>query len=98
MGCGRSAGRQSRWRRSRLGLAHGDLSAYNLLVHRGELVTIDVPQVVDVIGNPRGRDFLDRDAENVGRWFTARGLRMDTGHDRGPGDLAAYLREEARLT
>jgi RIO kinase 1 len=83
---------------ARLGLAHGDLSAYNLLVHRGELVIIDMPQVVDVIANPRGRDFLDRDAENVGRWFTARGLRMDTGHDPGPSDLAAYLREEARLT
>lgn len=45
---------------ARDGCTHGDLSAYNVLVHRGRLVVIDVPQVVDVIGNPRGRQFLDR--------------------------------------
>src|SRR5689334_12554916 len=60
-----------------LGLAHGDLSAYNLLVHRGRLIMIDLPQVVDVIGHPRGAEFLDRDAANVARWFTARGLTAD---------------------
>ena len=79
---------------ARLGLAHGDLSAYNLLVHRGRLVMIDLPQAVDVITNPAGGQFLDRDAANVGRWFTARGL---TGAVPSPGDLAALLREEARL-
>ena len=56
------------------GLAHGDLSAYNLRVHRGRLIMIDLPQVVDVIANPRGAEFLDRDAANVARWFSARGL------------------------
>ena len=63
---------------ARLGLAHGDLSAYNLLVHRGGSIVIDTPQVVDVIANPRGADFLDRDAANVGNWFAARGLRAET--------------------
>jgi RIO kinase 1 len=82
---------------ARLGMTHGDMSAYNLLVHRGELVVIDTPQVVDVIANPRGADFLDRDAENVARWFTGRGLDMDGSGDPGPGELAAYLRAEARL-
>jgi serine/threonine-protein kinase RIO1 len=56
------------------GFAHGDLSAYNVLVHDGELFIIDVPQVVDVIGNPRGRSFLERDVRNVGAWFVAHGL------------------------
>jgi len=79
---------------ARYGLAHGDLSAYNLLVHRGRLVLIDLPQVIDVIANPRGAEFLDRDAANVARWFTARGL---TGGAPGPDDLAALLRREARL-
>ena len=51
------------------GFAHGDLSPYNLLVHRGRLVMIDLPQVVDVIANPNGRGFLDRDAKNVATWF-----------------------------
>jgi RIO kinase 1 len=79
---------------ARYGLAHGDLSAFNLLVHRGRLVLIDLPQVIDVIANPRGAEFLDRDAANVARWFTARGL---TGGAPAPDDLAALLRREARL-
>jgi RIO kinase 1 len=79
---------------ARLGLAHGDLSAYNLLVQRGRLVMIDLPQVVDVITNPGGPGFLDRDAANVAGWFTARGL---TGVAPGPEDLAALLRREAGI-
>jgi RIO kinase 1 len=77
-----------------LGLAHGDLSAYNLLVRDERLVMIDVPQIVDVIANPRGGQFLDRDAENVARWFEARGL---TGAALDSADLSAVLRAEARL-
>jgi RIO kinase 1 len=79
---------------ARDGLAHGDLSAYNLLVHDGRLVMIDLPQVVDVIANPQGAGYLNRDAENVGRWFTARGL--DRVHPE-PADLPALLRREAML-
>ena len=82
---------------ARLGFAHGDLSAYNLLVHRGQLIMIDVPQVVDVIANPRGGDFLDRDAGNVGRWFAARGLAAVAAGTPGPDELAAVLQAEARL-
>jgi RIO kinase 1 len=59
---------------ARDGNAHGDLSAYNIIVHHGRLVIIDVPQIVDVVGNPRGRHFLERDVRNVGKWFGARGL------------------------
>jgi RIO kinase 1 len=59
---------------ARAGYAHGDLSAYNLLVHRGRLVLIDVPQIVDLFENPQGPDFLERDCANVCRWFTAHGL------------------------
>jgi RIO kinase 1 len=79
---------------ARDGLAHGDMSAYNLLVHDGRLVMIDLPQVVDVIGNPRGAWFLDRDAENIGRWFAGHGL---SGVRPAPEDLPALLRREALL-
>jgi len=75
-----------------LGYAHGDLSPYNLLVHHGRLVMIDLPQVVDVVSHPNGRRFLDRDARNVATWFAARGL---PGAD--PERLARLLAEEARL-
>jgi RIO kinase 1 len=79
---------------ARHGLAHGDLSAYNLLVHGDRLVMIDLPQVVDVIANPQGARYLERDADNVAAWFTARGL---TGVDPRPEELGALLRYEARL-
>ena len=86
----------SSWRPSpawpALGYAHGDLSPYNLLVHGGRLVMIDLPQVVDVVSHPNGRGFLDRDARNVATWFAARGL---PGAD--PERLARLLAEEARL-
>jgi len=59
---------------ARHGLAHGDLSAYNLLVHHGRLVMIDLPQVVDVVSHPSGQSFLTRDARNAATWFAARGL------------------------
>ena len=74
------------------GFAHGDLSPYNLLVHEGRLVIIDLPQVVDVIAHPNGPTFLERDARNVATWFANKGLR-----DADPEKLARLLAEEARL-
>ncbi|WP_265444404.1 serine protein kinase RIO [Flexivirga meconopsidis] len=59
------------------GLVHGDLSAYNLLVAGDRLVVIDLPQAVDVVGNPHGFELLHRDCTNVGKWFAGRGLDVD---------------------
>jgi RIO kinase 1 len=59
---------------ARAGLAHGDLSPYNLLVHSGRLVLIELPQVVDLVGNPRGGEFMARDVQVVSTWFAGRGL------------------------
>jgi RIO kinase 1 len=60
------------------GYAHGDLSPYNVLVDEGRLVLIDLPQAVDLVGNPRGFDFLRRDCENICTWFRARGVAAET--------------------
>ena len=62
---------------ARAQVAHGDLSPYNLLVHNGRLVLIDLPQIVDVIANPQGAEFIARDVRNVAKWFAARGLPAD---------------------
>jgi len=59
------------------GLVHGDLSPYNVLAAGDRLVVIDLPQMVDLVANPAGADFLLRDCTNVCRWFAARGLDVD---------------------
>ena len=70
------------------GLVHGDLSAYNILAADDRLVIIDLPQVVDLVGNPQGMDFLLRDLTNVCGWFRSRGLEVDE-HELF-GDLMAH--------
>jgi RIO kinase 1 len=77
---------------ARAGLAHGDLSAFNLLVHRERLVMIDLPQVVDVIANPQGPTYLARDAHNVATWFAAHGVPS-----ADPQQLGQLLAAEAGL-
>jgi RIO kinase 1 len=77
---------------ARIGWAHGDLSPYNILVHKGRLVLIDLPQVVDIVGNPRGRDFLARDVAVVTNWFAARGLPAELADAR---PLTASLLQDA---
>jgi len=59
------------------GLVHGDLSAYNILAQGERLVFIDLPQVVDLVGNLNGMDFLLRDCANICAWFRSRGLDVD---------------------
>jgi RIO kinase 1 len=59
------------------GLVHGDLSAYNILAAGPRLVIIDLPQIVDLVGNANGLDFLLRDCVNICGWFRGRGLDVD---------------------
>lgn len=59
------------------GFAHGDLSAYNLLVHEGRVRVIDLPQIVDTVANPQGLDLLHRDCVNICDWFTRRRVERD---------------------
>jgi len=62
---------------ARAGLAHGDLSPYNLLVQDGRVVVIDLPQIVDTVANPQGLDLLHRDCVNVCDWFARQRLDVD---------------------
>jgi RIO kinase 1 len=70
------------------GVVHGDLSAYNLLAAGERLVIIDLPQIVDLVGNTAGMDFLMRDCANICGWFRSRGLEVDE-HDLF-GELLAH--------
>jgi len=74
------------------GWAHGDLSPYNVLLDEDRLVLIDWPQIVDIIGNPQGPEFLARDAHNICAWFTSRGLVVDEGELFGELMAAAMSR------
>jgi RIO kinase 1 len=76
------------------GVTHGDLSAYNLLVNDGRLMLIDLPQIVDVVANPRGVEFLARDVANVAGWFRSRGLPEDQAN---PASLTEDLIEAAGM-
>ena len=72
---------------ARHGLTHGDLSAFNVLVDGGRLVLIDLPQVVDVVGNPQGPG-VPRPGRGQGRGLV-RGARA-----AGAADAAAALLED----
>jgi RIO kinase 1 len=57
-----------------LGWVHGDLSAHNILYHRGRIVLIDFPQVVAARGNPNARTFFERDVERIAQYFRRAGV------------------------
>ena len=62
---------------ARAGFTHGDFSAYNLLVHDGRIVVIDLPQIVDAVTNPNGLDLLHRDCTNIAEWFMRQRVPCD---------------------
>ena len=71
------------------GLVHGDLSAYNILAAGERLVIIDLPQIVDLVGNAAGMDFLMRDCTNICTWFRSKGLDEADEHELF-GELVAH--------
>ena len=73
------------------GLTHGDLSPYNVLVDEKGCVVIDLPQVVDLVANPQGEEFLRRDCRNIADFFARRGVLA-----ADPENLALHLGGLAR--
>jgi RIO kinase 1 len=59
------------------GIVHADLSPYNLLVLRGRLFVIDLPQSVEIGVHDQAMDLLLRDVRNTCRFFMRRGVECD---------------------
>ena len=59
------------------GLAHGDLSAYNILYWDDKPVLIDFPQVVDCDSNPDAFTIFERDVQRVCDYFARQGVPCD---------------------
>ncbi|MGO9605098.1 MAG: RIO1 family regulatory kinase/ATPase [Candidatus Binataceae bacterium] len=62
-----------------LNRVHGDLSPYNILYWNGAVTIIDFPQAVDPRFNHSARTLLERDLENVCRYFDRFGVHAEAG-------------------
>jgi len=58
-------------------LIHADLSSYNILYFQGEIMIIDLPQVVDPHGNRNAPAILARDILRVCEYFASQGVDCD---------------------
>lgn len=78
-------------------LVHGDLSEYNMLYWKGEVIVIDVSQSVED-DHPMALDFLRRDCANVNEFFRRNGLNSVLSvrelFDFVTGEHIGELREE----
>ena len=52
-----------------VGVIHGDLSEFNVLVDENGPVIIDLPQAVDAAGNNNAKDMLLRDVNNMRQYY-----------------------------
>ncbi len=57
------------------GLVHGDLSEYNVMIHRGYPVIFDMSQAVSV-KHPMADQFLRRDLNNINYYFKKVGVQV----------------------
>lgn len=73
------------------GIAHGDLSAYNLLWWDRQVWFIDFPQAVDIAANPQGLSYVHRDIVNVCEWFARRGVEAAEDPDARFAELLVML-------
>jgi len=84
-----------------IGLIHGDLSEFNVLVGPEGPVIIDLPQAVDAAGNLEAPAMLERDVNNLATYFGrfAPAL-LDTSYGKEIWSLyeAGALHVDARLT
>ncbi len=78
-----------------LGWVHGDLSAHNVLYHRGRIVLIDFPQVIAARTNPNARAFFERDVKRIAQYFGRAGVHVDP--ERWASQLWSKYRDAEEL-
>jgi RIO kinase 1 len=61
-------------------LVHSDLSEFNILMHQGEPVIIDVGQAV-LKDHPHAQEWLERDMGNIARYFRKKDVIIDAAHE-----------------
>jgi RIO kinase 1 len=80
----------------RLGWVHGDLSAFNVLVHEGRLTLIDFPQVVRPQENRSAEALFRRDVTRICGYFARHGVAVEA--DELAGTLwARYVPDDVWL-
>lgn len=61
----------------KLGMIHGDLSAYNILYWEGKITLIDFPQVTNSQTNRNAAFILRRDIQRICEYFVRQGVACD---------------------
>jgi len=74
---------QTMWQKA--GIAHGDLSEYNIMVHKEKPVIFDVSQAMLII-HPMAPMLIERDIQNINYFFNRMGI--DT---RDPNELKEWI-------
>lgn len=83
-----------------VGIVHGDLSPYNVLVDGEGPVIIDLPQAVSATGNHQARVMIKRDIDNLTAYFSRFAPELE--HSDYAGEIWSYYQHgqlpQARLT
>ncbi|MCI4358098.1 MAG: serine protein kinase RIO [Thermoplasmata archaeon] len=75
-------------------LVHGDLSPYNVLLHDGHPVLIDVAQSISA-QHPQSRELLERDVRNFAKYFIKQGVETSTEQMLAEVGASEVWKEEA---